>query len=597
MRKKRLLWQIYPSYLLVTVLSLLAATWYASRSLRDFYLEETASDLEARARLIEPRLAAHLRPMQGKYVDTLCKNLGKKSSTRITVILASGKVIGDSETDPDRMDNHADRPEVMEALAGRPGDSTRYSYTLREPMMYVAIPVRRDDEIHGVLRTALPLTSIGEALKRTYARIALGGLIIALLVAVLSLLISRRISRPLEEMERGAKRFARGDLGSRLPVPKSEEIGALAEAMNQMAAQLDERIRTVTRQRNEREAILSSMVEGVLAIDTDEHVMGINRAAARLFGVDPAEATGRSIQEVVRSVALQRFVARTLSNRPSEEGEGEPLEGEILLPVDGERILQVRGTLLRDARGSDMGALIVLNDRTRIRQLENMRRDFVANVSHELRTPITSIKGFVETLLDGALHNPADAERFLGIIARQADRLNTIIEDLLSLSRIEEETEKARIVLEEGPIGEVLEAAVQACEVKAEAKNIPIELHCGEDRIARMSPPLLEQALVNLIDNAIKYSPPESPIRIETEWTDTELIIRVRDQGCGIEAKHLPRLFERFYRIDNARSRKLGGTGLGLAIVKHIALAHRGRVTVESSPGTGSTFAIHLPRA
>ncbi|MEX2561444.1 MAG: ATP-binding protein, partial [Pirellulales bacterium] len=253
------------------------------------------------------------------------------------------------------------------------------------------------------------------------------------------------------------------------------------------------------------------------------------------------------------------------------------------------------GTALRDAGGHSIGAVIVLNDVSRLRQLENMRRDFAANVSHELKTPVTSIKGFVETLLDGAMRDSQDSERFLRIIARQADRLDSIIEDLLSLSRIEKEGDAADLVLTLAELRGVLESALHDCDSKASERGIRIALSCDDGLQARINPPLLEQAVTNLLDNAIKYSEPAGEVQLSGQTAGGEVLIVVRDQGCGIAEEHLSRLFERFYRVDKARSRKLGGTGLGLAIVKHIVLAHRGQVTVESAPSAGSTFTIHLP--
>ena len=291
---------------------------------------------------------------------------------------------------------------------------------------------------------------------------------------------------------------------------------------------------------------------------------------------------------MVRKADLLRFVARTLSGKA-------PVEGDIVLRDESERFLQAHGTVLRDTRAQDIGALIVLNDVTRLRRLENIRRDFVANVSHELKTPVTAIKGSVETLLDGALQKPQDARRFLEIVARQADRLNAIIDDLLALSRIEQEAERHEIPLQRGRLGEVLRGALQACEVGAAAKSIRIECSCPESLQARINPPLLEQAMVNLIDNAVKYSRPDSEVLVEALREGGEVLIRVRDHGSGIGAEHLPRLFERFYRVDKARSRKAGGTGLGLAIVKHIVQAHSGRIAVTSVPGKGSTFTVYLP--
>ena len=587
-KKRRLLWQLYPTYLLVTLISLVAATWFASRTLKQVFLEKSASDLEARARLFESQVLDYLSPLDAEAIDRLSKKIGGHATTRITVILPSGEVIGDSEKDPAKMDNHVDRPEVIQALSGQVGLSTRYSRTLGKDMMYVGISLRKDSKILGVVRTSVPLTSIDEALESIETKIAVGGLLVAVFAAILSLLVSRRISRPIEEIRRGAERFARGDFKCRLPVSGSEELGSLSETMNQMAIELQERINSMREQRNELEAVLSSMDEGVIALDKEERVISINNAAAQMFETNPSSAQGRSIQEVVRNLDVQKFVKDALSGE-------EPVERDIALYSDGERILNGHSTVLRDAGGSRMGVLIVLNDVTRLRRLENVRRDFVANVSHEIKTPITAIKGFVETLHDGAMKNSKDAERFLVIVQKHVDRLDAIIEDLLSLSRIEQEAEREEIVLEEAHIKEVLLTAIQLCQVKAAPRNISLELSCSEDLMAKINPPLLEQAVLNLLDNAIKYSDAESKVQVEARKADSEILIRVRDQGCGIDKKYLSRLFERFYRVDKARSRKMGGTGLGLAIVKHITLAHGGHVTVESVPGKGSTFSLHLP--
>jgi two-component system phosphate regulon sensor histidine kinase PhoR len=589
MRTKRLLWQIYPSFLLIILGALLAVTWYFSSSLRDFYLKQTASGLEARARLVELQVAGHLVPQDAEYLQALCRKFGKKTATRVTILLPGGKVLGDSLADPAEMENHAYRPEIMAALESRLGTATRYSHTLQRNMMYVAIPVVEEQKTTGIVRTAMPVTAVEEALKAIYSKVVLGGLTAVILAAVLSLFISRRISRPLEEMKRGAERFARGELKNKLTVRGSEEIHRLAETMNQMASQLDDRIRTVLDQRNEQEAVLASMVEGVLAVDTEERIIRLNRAAAKLLDVQSEEVQGRRIQEVIRKADLQRFVSRALASRESVEGDV------VLLRREGKQFLQAHGTVLRGAQGEDIGALIVLNDVTRLRRLENVRRDFVANVSHELKTPITAIKGFVETLLDGAMHHPDDAKRFLEIIIKQADRLSAIIDDLLELSRIEQDEEKSNIPLEEGSLEKVLRSAVQSCAVNAAAKSIRIDLSCQKDLLGKINPPLLEQAITNLIDNAIKYSEPHGKVLVEAAKSDHETIIRVQDWGCGIDKEHLPRLFERFYRVDKARSRKQGGTGLGLAIVKHIARIHGGKVTVTSVPGEGSIFNIHLP--
>jgi len=590
MKRKRLLWQLYPSYLLITLLSLSAVAWYGSRSLRYFYLERTATDIEARAHFMSKYISRQSMLKDTAGLDALCKELGRETATRITVMLPSGEVIGDSDENPDIMDNHGDRPEIKQAMAGQTGMSTRYSYTLENNMMYLALPIMDHGVLVAVVRTSIPITRIDRMLWTIYLRMAAGGLAVAILAAVITLMISRRISRPLEDMKEGAEHFAKGNLEYRLQVPEVHEMASLANAMNDMASQLDERVRTILHQRNEQQAVLSSMAEALLAVDVEERLININQAAARLFGVDIENAGGRTLQEVVRNPELHEFVKRILSA-------DESIEGEIMLRDKKEKFLQTRGTTLRDARGNRIGAIVVLSDLTDLRRLEKIRRDFVANVSHELKTPITSIKGFVETLIDGAIHDAEDAQRFLEIIAKQSDRLNAIIDDLLSLAKIEEEAEKKRIPLAEARIVDVLRDAVLDCEPKAVEKEIGIDLNCSEDIIADSDPQLIEQAVVNLIDNAIKYSNPGSRVVVIAAMDETEVSICVRDEGCGIGKEHLPRLFERFYRVDKARSRELGGTGLGLAIVKHIAQAHGGSVTVESEPGKGSDFIIHLPHS
>jgi two-component system phosphate regulon sensor histidine kinase PhoR len=275
--------------------------------------------------------------------------------------------------------------------------------------------------------------------------------------------------------------------------------------------------------------------------------------------------------------------------------ETQPGETDIVLSGPPERIIRLDGAALTDSNGKRTGAVIVLSDMTRIRHLENLRRDFVANVSHELRTPITSIKGFIETLQDGAITEPREAERFLRIIARHSDRLNAIVEDLLTLSSLEESSEQRKITFEKKPVKPVLLSVIELSSVKAKEKNIQIELDCDNNIQAKMNAPLLEQAVLNLVDNSIKYSEPKGRIQILVNKKDSMVTISVRDNGCGIAKKYQDRIFERFYVVDKSRSRKLGGTGLGLAIVKHIAVVHGGKVTVESTFGRGSTFTIYLP--
>lgn len=588
-RKPPLIRQLIPTYLLVVLVCLVGIVFYSSRSVRSFYKERIAEDLRVRAALLSGPVLTLLGGSDPSAVDGYVRALGPDLAMRITVVLIDGTVIADNEQDPARMENHAARVEIVAALATGHGQSARFSSTVGQEMIYFARTLREGDAVAGILRLAVPVGRVQEALWGLYRQILLGGLVVALLSTGISLIVSRRLARPLAQMRQGAERFARGDFSQRLAEPKSLEMASLANAMNEMARQLHERISTIISERNQQEAVLSSMVEGVLAVDGEENVLSLNEAAAQLIGSRRDEAVGKPAGRVVNDELLLEFMRQVLQRSA-------PQEREFASRGQAGRILQAHGTVLRDAGGHHIGAVIVLNDVTRLRRLEQVRRDFVANVSHELRTPITSIKGFVETLLDGALDDAEDARRFLEIVAKQADRLNALLADLLLLSHVEESDEKAAIALAIEKVEPVLQAAVQLCENKAQQKNIRIGMHCAPELAGPINPSLLEQAVSNLIDNAIKYSDAGDTVEVRAGIVEGAMHIEVEDHGCGILPEHLPRLFERFYRVDKARSRRLGGTGLGLAIVKHIAKAHGGVVKVRSEVGGGTTFWLELPR-
>ena len=590
MRRKKLLWKLYPVYLVIILLSIIIVGIYASTTFKKFYLHKTAEDLEVRAHLIAREVTAIFNKESQQSLDKLSKKVGRETATRITLILPSGEVLGDSEEDPHIMENHAGRPEIKAALRGKRGVSTRYSDTLQQEMMYVALPLEKDGEVLGVVRTSIPVSEIDATLGSIYRKIALGGLFLILLAAVVSLYIARRISKPIEEMKKGAQRFAEGKFDHKVLGPDSEELGGLADVLNDMARQLDEKISTITEQRNELETILAAMREGVLAVDSDERILTFNKAAGSFLGIDLSSAKGLAIQEVIRNADVQLFLSGVLT------GKG-PAEGEIVIVVPENKFLQVSGTLLRDSQGKKIGALIVLNDITRMRQLESMRREFVANVSHELKTPITSIKGYVETLKEGALDDKDNVQKFLEIVLKQSDLLNAIVDDLLSLSRIEQDAERGEIQLTKENLRRILEAATVDYKLRAQERKIKVTLNCSKKLVITANSLLLKQAIGNLLDNAIKYSEPGTAVEVEAVANSDDVVIRVSDHGSGIAPEHLPRLFERFYRVDKGRSRELGGTGLGLAIVKHIAQAHGGTVTVESTLGKGSVFTLHLPKA
>jgi two-component system phosphate regulon sensor histidine kinase PhoR len=590
MGRGRLVWRLCATYLVVIVLTIGGVGGYTLQRMRGLYLAETRAGLEARARLLADQVREGDAPADPARLDALCKRQGRATGTRFTIVRADGVVLGDTERDPAVMDNHGDRPEIRAALGGETGERTRFSWTLEAEQVYVAVPLRADGRIVGVVRAERPLAAINAALRRVYGAVALGGLTVVLLAAGLGLLVAQWISRPLREMAAGARRFAGGELKHKLVVSGAAEVVDLADSLNHMAAELDRQMRTATSRRNEQEAILASLVEGVVALDPDERILRLNQAAAGLLGTTPAAAAGRTLTEVVRSVDLERYISRL-------RADGAGGAAQVVIRRGDERVIEVRGLPLRDADGHELGALLVFHDVTRLQRLETLRRDFVANVSHELKTPITTIKGFVETLREGAVADPPKAARFLDILARQTDRLAAIIDDLLDLSRIEHQAERQEVDREPADLRALLQAAVTTCEPGAAQRGVTIRLLCPPDLTFLANAALIEQAVVNLLKNAIAASEPGHQVEVEGGLVNGDLPVRiqVRDQGCGIAAEHLPRIFERFYRVDPARSRDLGGTGLGLAIVKHIVEAHGGRISVDSAPGQGSTFTLLCP--
>jgi two-component system phosphate regulon sensor histidine kinase PhoR len=589
MPKRSLLWRLIPSYALVALLALVVAGWIASSQLESSHLQATRSRLQATADYFDSRLGPEIPTDLADFCRET-RRFDQTSGIRVTLIQGDGKVDCDSLGRPEEFEGQLNRPEIKQALEGRTRDWTRYNAGLDRRVFYMAVPVLRNDELFGIFYLSTDLGELDQALAQLHYSLLAAGAVLLVLAGLGARWVIGGITRPLGQLQQAISRLGNGQWSARVPIAEDRELADLDEAFNRMADQLQRQLSVLVQNNNEQKAVLASMAEGVLALDSQERVISMNMASARLLGLDQTQAQGRRLREVVRNADLSRFITRALDD-------AEPVEADVLLLGDRQRVMQARGSALHDVDGRAIGAVIVLNDVTDFRRLEHIRRDFVANVSHELKTPVTSIKGFVETLLDGAVNDPQDADRFLRIIAKQADRLHAIIEDLLSLSKIEQSEDSEDIALQEVPLRPVLESAVNTCQSIAQERNIEVLLACDERLQAKINPVLLEQAVVNLLDNALKYSDPGRQVQVEAAETDTEVTIRVTDHGCGIAAEHVVRIFERFYRVDRARSRKLGGTGLGLAIVKHIVQTHRGHVTVDSTPGIGSTFTIHLPKA
>nr|WP_321400611.1 ATP-binding protein [uncultured Desulfobacter sp.] len=595
-KKTRLIWRIFPSFLVIILLSLTVEAWYSTSYFKQFFLENSRNELMVRASLMQDRFARALYEdgLPPQSIDRLCKDLGEKIETRITVILNSGQVIGDSFARVETMENHRNRPEIKAALSGEQSASVRYSPTLDKNMMYIALPIAYDRADPDVIRTAVSISHIDAKVEGMRNSIALVLVFTTMAAALASLYVSRRITRPVEKMRQGAQAFSKGNLTSQLSIPDTEELSQLARAMNYMAAELNKKIMDSKNRSRELEAIHASMEEGVIAISGQEQIITINKAGAKIFDFPPETLKTKHVLEVARNYDLQVFLKKALAT-------AEPVEDDIVIDADERMVLNIHSTALYDIHDARMGTLIIFRDMTRIRLLETMHKDFAANVSHELKTPLTTIKGFIETLqqmmADGEHTAPDSSEqfaRFLGIIEKNVNRMVRLIEDLLALSRLER-LKGTDIQLEIHPLADSIHKVARFCADRAQSLGISMEVHCPDTIAGMVDPTLIEQAVYNLVDNALKYGGEGTSITINAELKDDKMEIQVKDTGPGIDASHLPKIFNRFYRVDKGRSREQGGTGLGLAIVKHIVRYHNGRIDVESRRGKGTCFTMTIP--
>lgn len=586
-KKKSLLWHFYPICLLVLFLGLAFSGLYALRTMKQTLLDDMEGELLVKARILEPILLSLLQKKDFHGMNRLCREAGAVSGVRFTLVLPSGEVLADSEADPSGMENHGNRVEIVRALSGETFACTRYSETLGKSLMYLAIPIEDSGSPKGILRASFSVSAIEDTVSRAGNRILLFSIFLFILAGVLFFRIFHSLVRPVHSLEEGARSFARGELKSKISSSSIREMAVLAEAMNDMAAQLDLRIQSEVRGKNELEALLASMREGVIALDADRRILRINPAASDMFGVVPEKVLSRDLAEGFRNRDFLNFVDRALLEK-------KPMDADIFFPLHGERIVEVHASPMGDGE-KVIGAVLVLHEVTRIRKLETMRRDFVANVSHEIRTPLTSVLGFVETLMEEREMEPEERKRFLSIINRNVKRLVALVADLLQISALEDEGNR-KIAMTSQEIGPVLLSAINTCHSLSMEKKIRITADFDGSLAFPMDAALMEQAVLNLLENALKYSPEESSVQVRAEERENDFRILVADQGIGIAKEHLPRLAERFYRVDRARSRKLGGTGLGLAIVKHIMSLHRGSLEVESSPNEGSAFFLVFPK-
>ncbi len=586
MRQRKFLWKIYYLLASFSIVPLIVLGLYASSMFKDSLITNDSEILKVRTRLIKDKLES--LPIDSADLNILATKLDSLSGSRITMILPNGRVAADSREIASHMDNHADRPEVIEAITKGIGVSQRYSFTLKEDFLYSAMPVYdKENNLRLVVRSGFPLSGVQKEARNANIAIVLSVIFLSVIILVVGYISLKSILNPISLIRAGAERFAGGEFDRKIFPPENDELKSIANSLNIMARQLDEKLDIIGEQNNLQKAVLESMKEGVLAVDYDERILLINKTAEDILGITDKSTQGKTLQEVIRISEIQKFFKRIIA-------EGNPRETEIILQHEKDKYLQLSGTLLYDVDDNALGALVVFNDISNLKHLDTIKKDLVANVSHELKTPVTTIKGFIETLREGAIKDTKNAERFLEIIEKHIDRLNLIIDDLLILAKLEDKPDE--IEFENENILRVLRSVTEDFEFKTAEKKITIAVKCDDKLEGRINKNLMEQAIGNLLDNAIKYCDKKSEIEIGAYEKNKALVIYVKDSGYGISEEHMPRLFERFYRIDKGRSREEGGTGLGLAIVKHIVNGMDGIIEVESKPGSGSTFTIKIPQ-
>lgn len=577
-------------YLLVILASFAFTAFFLDKNLEENSLRNIQSSLIAQAYLIENQISpASLKKEEIVSLDSLVKSLSPKIKCRITIINREGKVLADSEksrADTLQMESHLNRPEVSTALSGNTGIDTRYSPTLKIDMLYVALPLKEQNEPIGVVRLALPLESVQRELL-AIRRIVVLGMFFALgLAFILSYIVASWIIKPINRIIQVSRKFSEGDFSHRIIKHSKDEIGELAVTLNKMAGDLEDKIKEVEAQNQKLAAIFNSMIEGIILVDKTSRIISINPAIEKIFGILKRDAQGKVFLEIIRNNEIFELIDNVLSN-------GKIITAQVTLILPVRRIFEVNCLPIFD-NGVVDGCLAVIHDITEIRRLETVRRDFVANVSHELKTPLTSIKGFVETLLEGALDDKKNNRNFLKIIQDHAERLNNLVNDLLSLSSLE--SKEMPLELRSVNLGQEVDEVILGFSSQVKKKNVEIKNMLEPDILVKADKERIKQVFTNLIDNAIKFNKENGSVKIYSHKINGKVRIIVEDSGIGIPEKDIPRIFERFYRVDKARSRELDGTGLGLSIVKHIIELHGGNLEIESVEGLGSKFWFILPK-
>jgi two-component system phosphate regulon sensor histidine kinase PhoR len=580
--KGRLFLKIFATYLAIAVLAIGIVGFLAGSQIRAKLEQQIGSELMAHARIVD------LYPMQ--EIQSRVEEIARIARARVTVIDREGKVIAETDKDTAILGSHLDRPEIQEARVRGKGSATRYSRTMKEEMIYVALPIQKGPDIIGYIRLARPLSDVRKTIEEFTAILLQSFLIILVSSVVVAFLFSRKLTTPIRDMEHFTERLRRGETPGTLMIRSSDEIGQLAENINYMVDELQKRIAALQEEKAKVEAAFSSALDGVLILDHQGRIETVNRGMWTMLGERYSDLAGKTPLEAFRNLGLQKALDQY-------RGGGVPVSQEIELGGEEPVMLDVSITPVRGVDAAEGKTMLVFHDVTRLKKLERMRVDFVANVTHEIKTPLTAILGFVETLQEGAIEDRETAKKFLSTIARHAERLNRLVDDLLTISNTE--LGELHFTFESVALSGIAQSALHMIQLKAEEKKIELASAIPEDL-----PPIradrdrLSQVLINILDNAVKFTPEGGRVTlVASPAADREVVVRITDTGIGVPRDEISRLGERFYRVDKTRSRELGGTGLGLSIVKHLMAAHKGRIEIESQLGRGTTVSLYFPAA
>lgn len=576
-------------FLILLFFILLALGFFIADMMKNTYMDMTRNQLLQDANIVSEFINTKELQNHSKELQEKVESFYADNQPRITIIDVDGNVLADSEYKPGNMESHANRPEFKQVIKQnkKSAESIRYSKTLGFNMMYVATPIKEKDQIIGVIRVAFTLQNIDHAINKLWLSLGLAMGITLILSSIIAISLAKGITRPIEDIIQVARRLTEKDYSSRVRAKTNGELEQLSIAINKLAISLQRQMEEIRENQQRLTGVLTNMVSGVMLINPEGRIVLVNPAMEKIIGTNKEQLTGKLHIEAGKSFELSQLIDRSLKEVIS-------IHDEVHMYFPSERILDAHLAPYVGVNGEIKGIITVLHDITAIRRLEKMRSEFVANVSHELKTPITSLKGFAETLLDGAMYDPETTKSFLTIIYEESERLHRLITDILHLSKIEQH----QLPFHPEPLNiiDVVYETVDTIQEELNKKQLTIKLPEKRPVIIEAEKDRLQQIILNLVANAVTYTPEKGSIIIDIKDHEETVHLIVKDTGIGIAKEELPRIFERFYRVDKARSRNSGGTGLGLAIVKHLVESHHGTIGVESEEGKGTQFTIILPK-